>query len=83
VAKTSGRAVIQQICEHHRGDPPEVLVPAIMNALKGHGLHITADPAAAVIEYCGSTGENRCIRVRLQNGRCPVCGWTPNPDKDA
>lgn len=35
MAKPTGRAVIQRVCEHHRGDPPEVLVPAIMNALKG------------------------------------------------
>jgi len=78
VAKPTGRAVIQRVCEHHRGDPPEVLVPAIMNALKGHGLHITTDPTAAAIEYCGGSR----YRVRLQNGRCPVCGWTPNPESE-
>lgn len=81
MAKTSGRAVIQRVLENHRGDPPEVTGPAIMAALKGHGLHITTDPAAAAIEYCGSTGEDRCFRVRLHNGRCPVCGWTPGGDE--
>lgn len=78
MAKSSGRAVIQRVCELHRGDPPEVLVPAIMNALKGHGLHIAADPAAAAIEYCGGD----CYRVRLQNSRCPICGWTPTANEE-
>jgi hypothetical protein len=78
MAKTSGRAVIQQICEHHRGDPPEVLVPAIMNALKGHNLVIVPDPAAAVIEYC----RGGCRRSQLRAGRCDVCGWTSNPEED-
>lgn len=79
VAKTNGRDVIQRICEHHRGDPPEILVPAIMSALKGHGLVIVSDPAAAVIAYCGGD----CYAVKLQNGRCPVCGWTAQPEEGA
>jgi len=78
MAKPTGRDVILKVCEHHRGDPPEVLAPAIMTALKGHGLAIIADPTTAGIAYCG--GE--CYRVQLQSGRCPVCGWTPSTRQD-
>lgn len=67
------RTVIERICRSNRDADPEILATAILAGLKGHHLKIVAEQAD-VIAYCGGT----CTRVRLENGRCPICGWSPS-----